>query len=244
MHDDVTELRDFYASPLGQVARRIIARRIRDRWPDVTGMDIVGLGYAAPYLRMFHNQARSTAALMPQEQGVLPWPKEGPYRSALVAETQLPLRDMSAECVLAVHSFEHVSARAAYLREVWRVLMPLGRLILVVPNRRGPWARLDTTPFGHGRPYSVRQLEKQLRNAQLTPGEVTHCLFLPPFRFRAIGPAALIWERVGARLWPAFSGVLIVEAVKHVHAGIAVPVAKPAFVPIPAIQGLQPTFVA
>ena len=32
------------------------------------------------------------------------------------------------------------------LRELWRVLAPNGRLLLVVPNRRGLWARVDTTP--------------------------------------------------------------------------------------------------
>ena len=40
---------------------------------------------------------------------------------------------------------------------MWRVLAPSGRVI-VVPNRRGPWARADNTPFGHGRPYSRSQI--------------------------------------------------------------------------------------
>ncbi|MFY9642197.1 MAG: methyltransferase type 11, partial [Rhodomicrobium sp.] len=66
MYDDAARLRDFYATPLGQLARRIIARRIRERWTNVSGMDVIGLGYAAPYLRMFHGEARTTAALMPQ----------------------------------------------------------------------------------------------------------------------------------------------------------------------------------
>src|SRR5262249_15204516 len=154
-------------SPLGQVARRIIARRIRSRWDNVTGMDIAGLGYAAPYLKMFHGEARATVALMPQAQGVVKWPREGPYRSALVPETDLPLRDNSVERVLVVHGLEHNEARGLYLREIYRVLMPQGRLIMVVPNRRGGWARLETTPFGHGRPYSMSQLEKFLRQASL-----------------------------------------------------------------------------
>ena len=34
---DVVDLRDFYASSLGQVARRMIRRQLRTLWPNVTG---------------------------------------------------------------------------------------------------------------------------------------------------------------------------------------------------------------
>ncbi len=240
MYDDASQLRDFYASPLGQLARRIIARRIRARWDNVSGMDVAGLGFASPYLRMFNGEARVTAALMPHRQGVVQWPREGPYRSVLAPETQLPFRDTSVDCVLVVHGLEHVEARNAYLREIWRILMPQGRLIVVVPNRRGAWARFESTPFGHGRPYSVGQIGRLLRDALLEPVGVTPCLFAPPFRARALPSAALVWERVGARLWPAFSGVIIVEAIKQVYAEVRVTVKKPAFAPIPALPGLSP----
>jgi len=240
MFDDVSQLRDFYASPLGRLARRIIARRIRDRWDNVSNMDIVGLGYASPFLRIFNGEARLTAALMPHRQGVVQWPREGPYRSALVSETELPIRDTSVDCVLVVHGLEHVEARHAYLREIWRILMPQGRLIVVLPNRRGAWAQLESTPFGHGRPYSVGQIERLLRDVLLEPVGVTPCLFAPPFRARALPSAAVVWERVGAELWPAFSGVLIVEAIKQVYAEVRVVVKKPVFVPIPALPGLSP----
>jgi SAM-dependent methyltransferase len=240
MYDDAARLRDFYATPLGKLARRIVGQRIRERWPDVSGMDVVGLGFASPYLRMFHSEARTTVALMPQSQGVVQWPYKGPYRSALVPEIGLPLRDNSVERVLVVHGLEHVEARQDYLREIGRVLMPQGRVIVAVPNRRGAWAALETTPFGHGRPYSVSQIEKLLRAASLEPVGVAPCLFAPPFRARVLPWAALAWERIGNRLWPAFAGVVIVEAIKQVYAGIPIPVKKPAFARVPSLTGLSP----
>ncbi len=240
MYDDAARLRDFYATPLGKLARRIIAQRIRERWTDVSGMDVVGLGFASPYLRMFQCEARATLALMPQSQGVVQWPYSGPYRSALVPEIGLPLRDNSVERVLVAHGLEHVEARQDYLHEIWRVLMPQGRLIIAIPNRRGAWAALDTTPFGHGRPYSVSQIEKLLREASLEPVGVSPCLFAPPFRARALPWAALAWERIGNRLWPAFAGVVIVEALKQVYAGIPVCAKKPAFARVPPLPGLSP----
>jgi hypothetical protein len=86
----------------------------------------------------------------------------------------------------------------------------------------------------------VGQIQRLLRDVLLEPVRTTPCLFAPPFRARVLPSAALVWERVGARLWPAFSGVLIVEAVKQVYAEVRVVVKKPVFVPIPALPGLSP----
>ncbi len=86
----------------------------------------------------------------------------------------------------------------------------------------------------------MRQIQKLLRNAMLEPVGVTHCLFAPPFQARALRAAAMPWERAGARLWPAFSGVIIVEAIKQVYAEVRVPAKAPVFAPIPALPGLSP----
>ena len=80
----------------------------------------------------------------------------------------------------------------------------------------------------------MSQIEKQLRNASFEPVGVAPCLFAPPLRAQVLPWAALFWERIGNRLWPAFAGVVIVEAIKQVYAGISVPVKKHAFVPVPS----------
>ena len=50
MWSDVVDLRDFYSSSLGYVARRAIGRRLRDMWPDMESQRLLGLGYATPFL--------------------------------------------------------------------------------------------------------------------------------------------------------------------------------------------------
>jgi len=50
MWNDVVDLRDFYRSALGQVARLMIRRRIQAFWPDTRGLRVLGLGFATPYL--------------------------------------------------------------------------------------------------------------------------------------------------------------------------------------------------
>jgi len=220
MHLDVTELMAFYAKQPGATVRRLLVRRLRSRWPNVSGETVMGLGFATPYLRVFREEAARIIALMPAGQGVLAWPREGPYQSALAAEDAYPLPDGSVDKLIAVHSVEMSERVHSVLREIWRVLAPEGRLLLIVPNRRSVWAGADSTPFGHGRPYSRSQLERLLTDALFTPLDWSSALYVPPLRYGLIWRSATAWERVGIRLWPWFAGVIVVEATKQLHAPI------------------------
>jgi SAM-dependent methyltransferase len=216
MQLDVAELRDFYATPLGGIARRVVGKRIRFHWRRAEGLVVMGVGYATPYLGSFRGEASRLGALMPAEQGGVLWPSVGPVRSALVDEESLPLPDNSVDRLLLVHCLETAGGNArAMLREMWRVLTPEGRLLVIVPNRRGMWARRDATPFGHGQPYSRGQLEKRLIEAMLTPIAWDSALHVPPFDKRLLVRWSGAFEKAGARLWPLFAGVLIVEARKE-----------------------------
>lgn len=241
MHLNVTELRDFYATPLGGVARRLIRRQVRHVWPEISGRQIVGLGYSTPYLRTYHHKT-IVAALMPAQQGVTLWPSEGPYKTALVDEFNLPLADSCVERVLAAHAVEMSSNPHEMLEEAWRILKPEGELLLIVPNRRGIWAGPESTPFGHGRPYSRMQLERLLRETMFATVHWRQALFMPPMRSSLVGRSAIAIERVGEWLWPAFAGVFVVVARKQVYAGL--PIANdsriPArLIPVPAALALN-----
>ncbi|WP_088345390.1 MULTISPECIES: methyltransferase domain-containing protein [Rhodomicrobium] len=224
MRPDVSELSEFYRGPLGAVARRLLAHRIRSVWPNVCADAVLGIGYAAPFMRPFRNEARRLLLAMPEEQGAVRWPEEGPVCSFLANETELPLADASVDRVLAVHCLEHSGSARPLLREIWRVLAPEGRLLLVVPNRRGLWARIDSTPFGYGHPFSRGQLERLLADCLYSATGWWPSLFMPPVNRPIVLNTAVAWERIGSYAWPAFSGVMIVEAQKQIYA----PIAKPA----------------
>lgn len=222
MWSDVIDLRDFYESALGQTARRMIRRQIRIIWPDSHEMRILGLGFATPYLRPFRDETERVVAVMPSSLGVLPWPPEGPGLVCLGDETELPLTDRSIDRVVLVHALESTEHVRATLREIWRVLADSGRLLVIAPNRRGIWARLDKTPFGQGRPYTQSQLSRLLRDNMYTPLQTAAALFMPPFQSRFFLRSAPAWERVGERWFPTFAGVLMIEAAKQIYAGSGV----------------------
>jgi len=218
MNSDVAELRDFYRRPLGLMVRRLLAHRIRARWRRLQGETLIGLGFATPYLGSFRGEALRMGALMPAAQGALVWPETGPKMSVLVEEDELPLPDNSVDRLLAIHCLETADRPQALLREIWRVLSPRGRLMMIVPNRRGVWARLDRTPFGQGRPYSRSQLEQLLDEAMFSPFDWSVALYVPPLESRMVMRSATAFERLGARLSPGFGGVSIVEARKEIAA--------------------------
>ena len=236
MWNDVIDLRDFYETPLGQTARRMIRRQIRIIWPDTSAARVLGIGFCLPYLRPLREESERVVAVMPSSQGVLPWPPEGPGLVCLADETELPLPDRSVDRVLLVHALESTEQVRATLREVWRVLADGGRLLVVTPNRRGLWAHIERTPFGQGRPYTTSQLSRLLRENMYTPLQVSAALYMPPFQSRFLLRSALAWEQLGGRWFQAFAGVLLVEAAKQIYAGTGLrerPATKRGFLPMP-----------
>ena len=145
---------------------------------------LVGLGYTLPWLDRFGTDAERVFAFMPATQGAVVWPATGPTATALVFDEELPLVDSCIDRMLLVHSLEHAENPRETLNEIWRVLSPAGRVVIVVPNRRGVWARFEHTPFGTGRPFSRGQLTELLREANFTPAAWSDALFFPPSRRR------------------------------------------------------------
>ena len=219
---DVNDLVAFYSSPLGDVARRLIGRVLRQRWDNCRRLSILGVGFAGPLLERFRDEAQRALAFMPAEIGVAPWPGQGRCSSALVSLDMLPLPDASIDRALIVHGLETAEHPSAVLEEVWRVLAPEGRALLVAPSRRGVWARVDGTPFGQGLPYSKGQLRELLREALFSPVFWGEALYAPPFRRQFFLNSATAIERIGAALGLPFAGVHIVEATKQLYRPVGV----------------------
>jgi SAM-dependent methyltransferase len=218
MHQDVGELRDFYSQPLGSAVRRLLTHRLRAHWRNVTGETIIGLGYAPPFLGPYRDEALRVGAVMPATQGALVWPRKGDKLTVLADEDHLPLADNTVDKLLVVHCLEGTERVNRLLREIWRVLAPQGRVMLIVPNRRSIWARSDNTPFGHGRPFSRQQLQKLLNDAMLSTTGWQYALHAPPIEHKLVLRSITGLERAGARLWPGIGGVIMVEGRKELFA--------------------------
>ena len=218
MHLDVLDLRNFYyRSALGRAAQTVIRSELRRLWPQTRGMTVAGFGFAVPMLRPFLGEARRVMALMPGPQGVMPWPAGQPNVCLLCEDTLWPISNDFIDRLVVLHGLETSENPPALLDEIWRALSPQGRAVFIVPNRAGLWSRSDRTPFGFGRPYSMSQLEAQLRLHGLIPEHHLSTLYQPPTERRGWRKSAELIERFGRRL-PIFAagGVLMVECSKQV----------------------------
>ena len=237
MRRDVLELRQFYASDLGRAARSMVSRKVAEAWGDAHGQDVLILGYATPFVNGVKGEARRVVAAMPAQQGVEVWPGGARNLSTLVGEDSLPFPNALFDRILAVHAIEESPDPVALLREVWRVLAPSGRVIVAVASRHGPWANVEKTPFGHGRPYSRGQLAELMREAELEPSGWTRALYVPPAPWLARWADG--FEQVGSRVWPGFAGLLMMQPTKQTFAvkpkgqAARVRIARPGLLPAP-----------
>lgn len=246
MHADIAELQEFYASRQGQLARRLIGHQLRQLWGNLSGRVAVGLGYAVPFLPALEGAERALA-LLPQPARNVAFAAEGIGRIAFVQDEELPLADGSVDRLLLAHALETSPKTRRLMREVWRVLADGGRLVAVVPNRRGVWCWSERTPFGYGQPYSAGQLERMLRSYLFEPVAMRRALYLPPTGSGLVLRFAVPVERLGLRFAPQLSGVVLVEAEKRIYlppveAVGAKKTRRRAYAPVPqSVSASEPT---
>jgi SAM-dependent methyltransferase len=221
MYTDIVDLREFYLTGLGQTVRRLLRAKLGQIWPNLRGERLLALGYGTPLLRPLLGDAAVLIGMMPATQGVAYWPREGPNRSCLVDSNNLPLADASIDRVILLHAMEGSTDANLMLREVWRVLKSGGRILVMVPNRRGVWAHSDNTPFGNGQPYSASQLRSMLRDHGFLVERSWQALYLPPSQSRLILSMADVLEKYLEKLFPGFGGLLLMEAGKQLYAPLA-----------------------
>ncbi len=222
MQLEAGNLADFYETPMGLAARRSILRRLKLIWPEVRGHRVLGFGFAAPYLSPWLTDAERVVACMPAHQGVVAWPQSRNL-STLGDEGALPFPDAMFDRILVVHGIEGAESVRPLLRQLWRVLAPEGRILIVAPNRASPWAQLVHSPFGLGRPYHRLELASLLKGAMFEPYSWDRALHLPPLRSRRLIGTGRSWESFGRYGWPALAGVHLVEAGKSLITPLAEP---------------------
>ena len=211
---DVSKINTFYNNSHGQMVAKLLREDLSNIWEPSKTTSNLAVGF--PFY--FFPEDIICPVLMPVEIGGIAWAHNQEIYTAIIDSNSWPLESDSIDCIFISHALEFITDHHSFLMEAGRVLKSAGKLILMVPHRRGLWLRTETTPFGHGTPFSKGQIFRLLKNTGLNPEKCTRSLFLPPFAYKL--PEALTHqiEIVGEHLLQLLGGVLIVEATKMVYA--------------------------
>jgi SAM-dependent methyltransferase len=133
----------------------------------------------------------------------------------------LPLVSDGVDAVLLPHTLDFVPDPRLVLREVERILIPEGRVLILGFNALSSWGALSllTGPWGRvpwcGRFLTRYRIEDWLSLLGFDVEMRQHIIFRPPLR-RALGPRLAALDILGRTLWPALGGVYVIRAVKRV----------------------------
>jgi len=134
----------------------------------------------------------------------------------------LPFSEGSIDVVLLLHALELEQDPHQVLREVSRVVVPEGHLVITGFNPWSLWGlwrlfrkRSGKLPWS-GRFFSQTRIRDWLALIGFDTVETRCFFFRPPFGGEAIMVRSQFLERLGARWWPLLCGVYVIVARKRV----------------------------
>jgi SAM-dependent methyltransferase len=206
---------DWFDSPPGRTLLELEARVLAEALSDVVGFEMLQVGRWGAGARLAaHARAQRHWLVAPDARG------PGAIRASCDA---LPIASGSIEGVLLPHTLEHAPNPHEILREVERVLMGEGQVVICGFNPLGPWGLRNRVSGGRFLPHAGRLLgEGRIRDwLGLLGFEVVlarRFLFAPPWRGRRGAEAGGWLERRGPDLFGPLAGAYLVKARKRVRA--------------------------
>jgi SAM-dependent methyltransferase len=224
-------IQSWFDSVLGGALLELEQRVLADALADVFGFELLQIG-------RWGADADLCAGVRTQHHCLLAPDAAGPgaIRTDLSA---LPIASASVEAVLLPHTLEYAPRPHALLREVERVLMGEGHVLVCGFNPFGPWGVRHVASRGRFPPPSVRLFtEGRLRDwLGLLGFEVVDSrryLFVPPWNQRLSTRSHAWLESRGPRFAPPLAGAYLVKACKRVRAVTPI---RPAWHRAPAVVG-------
>lgn len=150
-----------------------------------------------------------------------------PERQVVVAHdfSELPFETQSIDLIILPHVLEFTDEPHQLLREVERVLIPEGRVIITGFNQTSFWGarqlagRMNDHYFlpQEGEFISFTRMKDWLKLLSMEIGEHRFGCYVPPCRSEKWLQRFHFMENAGKKWWPYFGAVYMVQAVKRVR---------------------------
>ena len=130
---------------------------------------------------------------------------------------ELPIASDSVDAVILPHTLEQHSDPHQVLREVQRVLVCEGRVIITGFSRLSTWGLRQLGRRGSraiAQPLAERRVTDWLRLLGLEPMTSTHYFFTLPIEHEGLLERTAGLEQFGSKWWPFFNGAYALSAKK------------------------------
>jgi len=209
-------LRHWYDSPLGRLYAQAETVLLADLLPMLFGYHIITLGdpmgqdllAASPIAHHCHMDFSDFTAT--------------PRLDLLAEPSQLPVAADCMDVVALPHVLEFVAEPHAVLREVERILIPEGHVLILGFNPVSLWGlrwllglRRGKSPWD-ARLLSVTRVRDWLALLGFETLAVHYCFYRPPLKHLPLLKKLAFLERLGARWWPFGGGGYVLLAKKRV----------------------------
>lgn len=206
-------LHEWLDTPQGQYVQRWEHERVDQIVADVFGYNAVQIGLLEhDYLRA----NRMPFKLYCEDA------RPGPPRALICDPVQLPFPATSVDLVVLPHVLEFAADPHAVLREVERVLVPEGHVLVTGFNPFSLWGacrRLrEREPFPwNGDWLSVPRLRDWFKLLSLDTQAGCFGCYCPPVRSEKWLARWHFMEAAGDRWWPFLGGTYVLQGIKRVH---------------------------
>ena len=211
------KLNEWFLSPLGLEILQFESRWLEHIVDNLFGYHIAQIGKVNNTDLLSHSRISHKTVISLEEDGELP------VCNGVVSSSEaLSIASNSLDVVLLPHVLEYVGNPHKLLREIERVLIGEGHLIIVGFNPwsfwgiwRILWAWSENPPwFGHF--YGLPRIRDWLSLLDFDLIRIEKLFFRPPIKNMRIMQRISFMEKLGNYCWPFFGGVYIVVAKKRV----------------------------
>jgi len=206
------QLTNWFQSSLGRLLGQQESRCLERRLSSLFGYYLVQIGSADPMLDLLKFSPAKNKLVLDQTHTGLSLRADPCY---------LPLATDSVDGVVMHHALDFSADPHRMLREVERILIPEGKLLIVGFNPWSLWGgrRLlhlhGRQPPWSGHFFPVKRVSDWLLLLGFDLLAVDYLNFRPPLQNLAVMQRLAFLENLGGKVWPLLGGVYVLEAVKR-----------------------------
>lgn len=213
----MSSLKDFFSTSPGMLLRRWEAAQVDALLADCQGDSALQLG--APYGSLLRNALHESRILGVHDQPEM----ASDCAKVCLSYENLPFREADFDLIICVHTVERAEDPCQFFNEIFRILSPEGRLVVLSINPWGPWwmrkkdKLFDRLPQTNFNPLTVSQVKKYCQKYGIVD-RGRFGVYCPSLSDNPQKLARWGWcEKAGDRWWPALANVYMLSAVKKVE---------------------------